>query len=244
MSETSKLKLCKQYNVELPTLLMTIQFLSQPGAMSDPRRHVTPIAMRDGPMKLSDVQVGSVLNGTIRNLTSFGAFVDIGVGTDGLLHTSQMNTHQKNNSNVAMGAGMSMKVVVLEVDVSRKRISLGCVGCTIGNGGGGNEVGNGRSGNSTNKQGHRGNKKRKRFVATTATTTTTTTTTTNEVGNGRSGNSTNKQGHRGNNDRSIRARTGGGGGGGGGGSRGNKSNLSMEDRIRLRKSSGNKSRYR
>jgi uncharacterized protein len=109
----------KRHSVPTLRVAELISFMSQPGALSDPRRHIPPAAMREGPMKLSDIKVGTLLNGTVRNLTSFGAFVDIGVGTDGLLHATQMDR------TVTMGAGMTLKVVVLEVDLQRKRIALG-----------------------------------------------------------------------------------------------------------------------
>ena len=132
--------LAKKYSVPPSRITEIIAFLSQPGALSDPRRHIPPAAMREGPMKLSDIQIGTTLNGTIRNLTSFGAFVDIGVGTDGLLHASQLN---RSNTNVTMGAGMTLKVVVLEVDLERKRIGLGMEGSVVRGGGGGGSGGSG-----------------------------------------------------------------------------------------------------
>ena len=123
MNEMQRTALAARYKVPSSRVTEIIHFLTKPGAMSDPRRHSPPITMREGPLKLSNIKIGAMLNGTVRNVTSFGAFVDIGVGTDGLLHSSQMN--HGSSSGRRMGAGMTLKVVVLEVDIQRKRISLG-----------------------------------------------------------------------------------------------------------------------
>ena len=77
--------------------------------------------MRSGPMSISELRVGMVLPGTVRSLTSFGAFVDIGVGQDGLLHSKQIERSQS----AIVGAGSTLNVTILAVDPQRKRISLG-----------------------------------------------------------------------------------------------------------------------
>ena len=135
MNEMQRTALAARYKVPSSRVTEIIHFLTKPGAMSDPRRHSPPITMREGPLKLSNIKIGAMLNGTVRNVTSFGAFVDIGVGTDGLLHSSQMN--HGSSSGRRMGAGMTLKVVVLEVDIQRKRISLGCEGGGSGGSSGG-----------------------------------------------------------------------------------------------------------
>ena len=98
-----------------------INFLTKPGALSDPRRGLPGAIVRSGPMNLSELRVGMKLPGTIRTVTSFGAFIDIGVGQDGLLHSKQI----EKSKNSLVGAGSSVIVCVLDVDLNRKRISLG-----------------------------------------------------------------------------------------------------------------------
>ena len=77
--------------------------------------------MRSGPMGISELKVGMVLPGTVRSLTSFGAFVDIGVGQDGLLHSKHIDPSRS----LIVGAGSTIHVTILDVDSHRKRISLG-----------------------------------------------------------------------------------------------------------------------
>jgi uncharacterized protein len=122
--------------VSLQRVCETRDFLKKPGALSDPRRGLPGAVMRSGPMGMSELRVGMVLPGTVRSLTSFGAFVDIGVGQDGLLHSKQI----ERSTSAMVGAGSTLNVTVLAVDPQRKRISLGLEGQSISATGGGASI--------------------------------------------------------------------------------------------------------
>jgi protein Tex len=106
----------------LPTVTDIIKELEKPGR--DPRPEFTTATFKDGVEKMSDLQVGMILEGVVSNVAAFGAFVDIGVHQDGLVHISALaNTFVKDPHSVVK-AGQVVKVKVLEVDEKRKRIAL------------------------------------------------------------------------------------------------------------------------
>jgi uncharacterized protein len=108
--------------VGVPTLLDIVEELSKPGR--DIRDSLPPPVLREDILDLKDLRPGMILTGTIRNVIDFGAFVDIGVHQDGLVHISQMtDKYIKHPSEVAK-VGDTVKVEILEVDVEKKRISL------------------------------------------------------------------------------------------------------------------------
>ena len=109
--------LAAEIGVGVPTLSDIVKELQKPGR--DPRDELPKPIMRSGDiMELKDLSAGMELVGTVRNVIDFGAFVDIGVHEDGLVHISQMtNRFIKHPMEV-------VKVKVLDVDVKRKRISL------------------------------------------------------------------------------------------------------------------------
>ena len=74
--------------------------------------------------EIKDLRAGMTLNGIVTNITAFGAFVDIGVHQDGLVHISQMTDHYIKDPNEVVHLNQKVKVKVLEVDENRKRISL------------------------------------------------------------------------------------------------------------------------
>ena len=90
----------------------------------DPRPEFKTATFADGISKISDLKVGMVLEGIISNVANFGAFVDIGVHQDGLVHISSITDKFINDPSEFVKAGEIVKVKVLEVDVARKRISL------------------------------------------------------------------------------------------------------------------------
>lgn len=106
----------EQLGVGVPTLVDIIEQLIRPGR--DPREDVPPPILRSDVLKMEDLEVGMLLSGTVRNVVDFGAFVDIGVKQDGLLHRSQIprGTH--------LQVGDIVEVTVLSVDLERKRIGL------------------------------------------------------------------------------------------------------------------------
>ena len=108
--------------VGLPTLKDIITELKKPGR--DPRTEFTYATFREDINDVKDLKPGFVLEGVVTNVTNFGAFVDIGVHQDGLIHISKLsNTFVKDPASV-IAVGESVTVEVIEVDVARKRISL------------------------------------------------------------------------------------------------------------------------
>lgn len=107
----------------IPTLQDIIKELEKPGR--DPRDELPPPLMRSGDvMEISDLKEGMDLMGTVRNIIDFGAFVDIGVHEDGLVHISQMSSKFIKHPLEVVKVGQVIKVRVLDVDVKRGRISL------------------------------------------------------------------------------------------------------------------------
>ena len=113
--------------VGVPTLTDIAKELAKPGR--DPRDELPPPILRTDVMDFSDLKPGMILTGTVRNVTDFGAFVDIGVHQDGLVHVSEIsNTFVKRPSDV-LAVGDIVKVVVLSADAEKKRISLSIKQC-------------------------------------------------------------------------------------------------------------------
>ena len=75
-------------------------------------------------MKLSDIQPGTILRGTVRNVTDFGAFVDIGLHQDGLIHISELSHRRVRHPLEVVAIGDTLKVMVISVDEKRGRIGL------------------------------------------------------------------------------------------------------------------------
>jgi len=105
-----------------PTLRDIISELEKPGR--DPRAEFTYATFREGIKEISDLKVGMELEGTVTNVANFGAFVDIGVHQDGLIHVSQMSDRFVSDPNQILKVGQVVKVRVLEVNEVLKRISL------------------------------------------------------------------------------------------------------------------------
>ncbi len=108
--------------VGLPTMNDILQELAKPGR--DPRDQFEAFAFTEGVTEISDLRVGMKLPGIVTNVTNFGAFVDIGVHQDGLVHLSQLSNHYVSNPNEVVKVQQRVEVTVAEVDVARKRISL------------------------------------------------------------------------------------------------------------------------
>jgi uncharacterized protein len=108
--------------VGLPTLRDIIDELKKPGR--DPRREFQATAFRDDVREIADLKEGMVLQGVVTNVTAFGAFVDIGVHQDGLVHVSHLADRFIKDPHEAVSVGQSVKVKVLAADCERKRISL------------------------------------------------------------------------------------------------------------------------
>jgi uncharacterized protein len=108
--------------VGLPTLRDIIDELKKPGR--DPRQEFQAAAFRDDIREMTDLKEGMVLQGVVTNVTAFGAFVDIGVHQDGLVHVSHLADRFIKDPNEAVRVGQLVKVKVLSVDMERKRIAL------------------------------------------------------------------------------------------------------------------------
>lgn len=106
----------------LPTVNDILQELEKPGR--DPRPEFKSVQFMDGVEKITDLQPGMALDGVVTNVANFGAFVDIGVHQDGLVHISHLADDFVKDPFAVVKAGDMVKVRVLEVDVARKRISL------------------------------------------------------------------------------------------------------------------------
>ena len=106
----------------LPTLKDIMKELEKPGL--DPRAKFEVFEFDKSVSKIEDVQAGMVLPGIVTNITAFGAFVDIGVHQDGLIHVSQMANRRVNDPGEVVHLHQHLKVKVLDVDLRRKRISL------------------------------------------------------------------------------------------------------------------------
>ncbi|MEZ9592004.1 Tex family protein [Vibrio breoganii] len=106
----------------LPTVTDIIKELDKPGR--DPRPEFKTATFAEGIDKVSDLEVGMVLEGVVSNVANFGAFVDIGVHQDGLVHISALTDKYVSDPREVVKAGDIVKVKVMEVDIQRKRIAL------------------------------------------------------------------------------------------------------------------------
>ena len=108
--------------VGLPTLKDILAELSKPGR--DPRQQFEAFSFAEGVEKMEDLQPGLRLPGIVTNVTAFGAFVDIGVHQDGLVHISQMSDDFVKNPADVLKVGQRVQATVMEIDMARKRIAL------------------------------------------------------------------------------------------------------------------------
>ena len=114
--------LAKALNVGVPTLQDILSELQKPGR--DPREDLPAPVLSASVMEMSDLKPGMELTGTVRNVVDFGAFVDIGVHQDGLVHLSRMANRFIRHPNEVVKVGDVIKVWVVEVDEKKKRIAL------------------------------------------------------------------------------------------------------------------------
>ena len=108
--------------IGMPTLTDIIAELKQPGR--DPRAEIETFEFDPRVHEISDLQVGALLPGIVTNITKFGAFVDVGVHTDGLVHISQLANRYVKDPAEVVKLQQHVIVRVIEVDVPRRRISL------------------------------------------------------------------------------------------------------------------------
>lgn len=122
LAEKIDLKKYVSDQVGLPTLRDILEELKKPGR--DPRQQFQTADFRDDIREISDLQEGMILQGVVTNVTAFGAFVDIGVHQDGLVHVSHLANRFIKDPNDAVQVGQVVKVKVLSADPQRKRIAL------------------------------------------------------------------------------------------------------------------------
>ena len=115
-------KTAQDFQIGEPTLRDITLALQKPGR--DPRDELPAPILRTDVLDIKDLKPGMVLTGTVRNVIDFGAFVDIGVHQDGLVHISKVCDKFIRHPSEAVSVGDVVKVTVLEVDEKRKRISL------------------------------------------------------------------------------------------------------------------------
>ncbi|WP_047685152.1 MULTISPECIES: Tex family protein [Xenorhabdus] len=106
----------------IPTVTDILKELEKPGR--DPRPEFKTATFADGIETMNDLQTGMILEGTVTNVTNFGAFVDIGVHQDGLVHISSLSNHFVEDPHSVVKTGDIVKVKVMDVDLNRKRIAL------------------------------------------------------------------------------------------------------------------------
>ena len=122
LAELNVQNTAKELNVGEMTLKDIIEELSKPGR--DPRDEMPKPVLRADVLKFEDLREGQILTGTVRNVTDFGAFVDVGVKHDGLVHISEMsNSYVKNPSDV-VSVGDIVKVKVIGIDQERQKVKL------------------------------------------------------------------------------------------------------------------------
>ena len=112
----------KELKIGEITLKDIIDELSKPGR--DPREDMPKAVLREDILKFEDLREGQILTGTVRNVTDFGAFVDVGIKHDGLVHISELsNSYVKNPSDI-VSVGDIVKVIVIGIDIDKQKVKL------------------------------------------------------------------------------------------------------------------------
>lgn len=122
LQQVNSLEMAQQLQIGEPTLRDIIAALQKPGR--DPREELEPPLLRSDVLSMEDLKPGMELMGTVRNVVDFGAFVDIGVKQDGLIHISQFGSRFIKHPMEVVSVGDIIKVTVLDVDLRRGRIAL------------------------------------------------------------------------------------------------------------------------
>ena len=115
-------KLAKELNAGVPTVRDILAALVKPGR--DPREDLPAPLTRQAIVKLSDIKPGTIMRGTVRNITDFGVFVDIGIKTAGLIHISELSNKRVRHPLDVVAVGDVLNVMVINVDEERGRIGL------------------------------------------------------------------------------------------------------------------------
>ena len=115
-------KVAKELDIGEITLQDIVGELTKPGR--DPREEMPKPILRSDVLKFEDLTEGMVLNGTVRNVIDFGAFVDIGVKHDGLVHISEMSNSYIKHPSAVVSVGDVVKVKVIKIDKERQKVGL------------------------------------------------------------------------------------------------------------------------
>ena len=119
-------KIAEDLEMGFPTLKDIVEELKKPGR--DPRDEMVKPLFRSDVLKIEDLKVDMILPGTVRNVTDFGAFVDVGLKNDGLVHISELSDKFIKKAMDAVSVGDEVQVRVISVDLERKRVSLSMKG--------------------------------------------------------------------------------------------------------------------
>ena len=122
IKEKGSVAVCEECGIGAPTLHDIVAELLKPGR--DVRDSLPPPVLRDDVMSMEDLKPDMILSGTVRNVIDFGAFVDIGVHQDGLVHISEISDRFIKHPSEALSVGDRVKVRVISVDLKKKRIGL------------------------------------------------------------------------------------------------------------------------
>lgn len=119
-------KIAEELEIGVPTVKDIIKELQKPGR--DPREDMPKPVLRSDVLKMEDLTEGMILTGTVRNVIDFGAFVDIGVKNDGLVHISELSEKFVKNPMDVVSVGDVVKVRVIKIDLEKKKVSLSMKG--------------------------------------------------------------------------------------------------------------------
>ncbi len=122
MDDDAIKKLARKLDAGEPTVRDILAALTRPGR--DPREDLPAPLTRQAIVKLSDLKIGSIVRGTVRNITDFGAFVDIGLHDDGLIHISELSHKRVKHPLDVLSVGDIVNVMIISVDEKRNRIGL------------------------------------------------------------------------------------------------------------------------
>lgn len=120
-----KQKVLTEAELDEHTFALIMEQLAKPGR--DPREDVEPPLLRSDVLSIEDLKIGMELMGTVRNVVDFGAFVDIGLKNDALLHVSKMGIRRGISPNQVLAVGQVIKVSIEEIDLDKKRVSLALI---------------------------------------------------------------------------------------------------------------------
>ena len=127
MNTVNAEKLATELNIGVPTIKDIIKELQKPGR--DSRDEMPKPVLRSDVLKIEDLKEGMILTGTVRNVIDFGAFVDIGVKNDGLVHISEMSDKYIKNPMDVVSVGDIVKVRVIKIDLEKKKVGLSMKDC-------------------------------------------------------------------------------------------------------------------